>query len=185
MWWSASRSRPTTSSSKPWSRSRTRTRSTSPCMRPSAGRKIPTIGGKRSAPRTAPTISTPISCRSRKRNARISERAGDCPRKQASSTVTLAAAASFDPAVAFHLRMGPRNDARHRKLPEHDPEKWNRFSYKDHAPTSALQSQWRVDMANPFVHLELMANDVSKAKTFYGKLFDWKMEDTSDRKSVV
>ena len=34
-------------------------------------------------------------------------------------------------------------------------------------------------MANPFVHLELMANDVSKAKSFYGKLFDWKMEDTS------
>jgi predicted enzyme related to lactoylglutathione lyase len=32
-------------------------------------------------------------------------------------------------------------------------------------------------MANPFVHLELMANDVSKAKSFYGKLFDWQMED--------
>ena len=34
-------------------------------------------------------------------------------------------------------------------------------------------------MANPFVHLELMASDVSKAKSFYGKLFDWKMEDTT------
>jgi predicted enzyme related to lactoylglutathione lyase len=32
-------------------------------------------------------------------------------------------------------------------------------------------------MGNPFVHVELMANDVAKAKTFYGKLFDWKLED--------
>jgi uncharacterized protein len=32
-------------------------------------------------------------------------------------------------------------------------------------------------MANPFVHVELNTNDVAKAKGFYGKLFDWKMED--------
>ena len=32
-------------------------------------------------------------------------------------------------------------------------------------------------MANPFVHVELNTTDVAKAKTFYGKLFDWKMED--------
>ncbi len=32
-------------------------------------------------------------------------------------------------------------------------------------------------MANPFVHVELNTNDVAMAKTFYGKLFDWKMED--------
>jgi predicted enzyme related to lactoylglutathione lyase len=32
-------------------------------------------------------------------------------------------------------------------------------------------------MSNPFVHVELMSNDVGKAKTFYGKLFDWKLED--------
>ena len=32
-------------------------------------------------------------------------------------------------------------------------------------------------MGNPFVHVELETNDVAKAKTFYGKLFDWKMED--------
>ena len=32
-------------------------------------------------------------------------------------------------------------------------------------------------MANPFVHCELETNDVAKAKNFYGKLFDWKMED--------
>ena len=32
-------------------------------------------------------------------------------------------------------------------------------------------------MGNPFVHVELMSTDVAKAKTFYGKLFDWKLED--------
>jgi len=32
-------------------------------------------------------------------------------------------------------------------------------------------------MANPFVHVELSTTDLSKAKTFYGQLFDWKMRD--------
>jgi uncharacterized protein len=32
-------------------------------------------------------------------------------------------------------------------------------------------------MANPFVHVELNTTDVGKAKTFYGQLFDWKLED--------
>jgi predicted enzyme related to lactoylglutathione lyase len=32
-------------------------------------------------------------------------------------------------------------------------------------------------MANPFVHVELNTTDVSKAKTFYGKLFDWALDD--------
>ena len=32
-------------------------------------------------------------------------------------------------------------------------------------------------MGNPFVHVELMTTDVDKAKAFYGKLFDWKLED--------
>jgi predicted enzyme related to lactoylglutathione lyase len=32
-------------------------------------------------------------------------------------------------------------------------------------------------MANPFVHVELNTTDVNTAKTFYGKLFDWKLED--------
>ena len=32
-------------------------------------------------------------------------------------------------------------------------------------------------MANPFVHVELNTTDVAKAKAFYGKLFDWQMED--------
>ena len=32
-------------------------------------------------------------------------------------------------------------------------------------------------MANPFVHVELNTPDVDRAKSFYCKLFDWKMED--------
>jgi uncharacterized protein len=32
-------------------------------------------------------------------------------------------------------------------------------------------------MANPFVHVELNTTDLGKAKTFYGQLFDWKLED--------
>jgi uncharacterized protein len=32
-------------------------------------------------------------------------------------------------------------------------------------------------MANPFVHVELMTTDVAKAKSFYGKLFNWKLKD--------
>jgi uncharacterized protein len=32
-------------------------------------------------------------------------------------------------------------------------------------------------MANPFVHVELNTTDLGKAKTFYGKLFDWKLDD--------
>jgi predicted enzyme related to lactoylglutathione lyase len=32
-------------------------------------------------------------------------------------------------------------------------------------------------VANPFVHVELNTTDVSKAKSFYGKLFEWTLED--------
>jgi uncharacterized protein len=32
-------------------------------------------------------------------------------------------------------------------------------------------------MPNPFVHVELNTTDVDKSKAFYGKLFDWKLED--------
>jgi uncharacterized protein len=32
-------------------------------------------------------------------------------------------------------------------------------------------------MANPFVHVELNTTDPEKAKAFYSKLFDWKMQD--------
>ena len=32
-------------------------------------------------------------------------------------------------------------------------------------------------MGNPFAHVELHTTDLSKAKEFYGSLFDWKLED--------
>jgi uncharacterized protein len=32
-------------------------------------------------------------------------------------------------------------------------------------------------MANAFVHVELNTTDVDRAKAFYGKLFDWTLED--------
>lgn len=32
-------------------------------------------------------------------------------------------------------------------------------------------------MGNPFVHIELQTGDLVKAKEFYSKLFDWKLED--------
>jgi uncharacterized protein len=32
-------------------------------------------------------------------------------------------------------------------------------------------------MGNPFVHVELNTTNVDKAKEFYGKLFDWELED--------
>ena len=32
-------------------------------------------------------------------------------------------------------------------------------------------------MPNNFVHTELNTSDVNKGKAFYGKLFDWKLED--------
>jgi len=32
-------------------------------------------------------------------------------------------------------------------------------------------------MANAFVHVELNTTDVEKSKAFYGKLFEWKLED--------
>ncbi|HZJ54396.1 MAG TPA: VOC family protein [Myxococcaceae bacterium] len=33
-------------------------------------------------------------------------------------------------------------------------------------------------MANPFVHVELQTTDLKKARDFYSRLFDWKLEDT-------
>ena len=32
-------------------------------------------------------------------------------------------------------------------------------------------------MANPFVHVELQTTDLKKARDFYARLFDWKLED--------
>jgi uncharacterized protein len=34
-----------------------------------------------------------------------------------------------------------------------------------------------VPMGNAFVHVELQTNDLAKAKQFYSKLFDWKLQD--------
>jgi predicted enzyme related to lactoylglutathione lyase len=34
-----------------------------------------------------------------------------------------------------------------------------------------------MDMPNPFVHVELNTTDLDRAKAFYGKLFDWTLED--------
>jgi predicted enzyme related to lactoylglutathione lyase len=36
-------------------------------------------------------------------------------------------------------------------------------------------------MTNPFVHVELNSPDPEKAKTFYGKLFQWQLEDMPDQ----
>ncbi|MGZ6070176.1 MAG: VOC family protein, partial [Myxococcaceae bacterium] len=33
-------------------------------------------------------------------------------------------------------------------------------------------------MANPFVHVELQTTDIKRARDFYARLFDWKLEDT-------
>ena len=35
-----------------------------------------------------------------------------------------------------------------------------------------------MNMPNPFVHVELNTTDLDQAKAFYGKLFDWTLEDT-------
>ena len=35
-------------------------------------------------------------------------------------------------------------------------------------------------MGNPFVHVELATNDLAKAKAFYKKMFDWKIEDVPE-----
>jgi len=43
-------------------------------------------------------------------------------------------------------------------------------------PSPAISKKER-EMANPFVHVELNTTDPTKAKTFYGSLFNWKMED--------
>jgi predicted enzyme related to lactoylglutathione lyase len=35
-------------------------------------------------------------------------------------------------------------------------------------------------MTNPFVHVELNSPDPEKAKAFYGKLFEWQLDDMPD-----
>jgi predicted enzyme related to lactoylglutathione lyase len=41
----------------------------------------------------------------------------------------------------------------------------------------SIQTLKEKAMANPFVHIELNTTDVSKAKSFYGSLFNWTLED--------
>ena len=40
-------------------------------------------------------------------------------------------------------------------------------------------------MANPFVHIELLTTDMGKAKEFYSKLFDWKLEEAPDNYTMI
>src|SRR6266705_1197079 len=44
-------------------------------------------------------------------------------------------------------------------------------------PAAALSPRSQT-MANPFVHVELHTKDLAKAKTFYGQLFGWQLQDT-------
>jgi uncharacterized protein len=37
--------------------------------------------------------------------------------------------------------------------------------------------QKEASMGNPFVHVELHTNDLPRAREFYSKLFDWKLQD--------
>jgi predicted enzyme related to lactoylglutathione lyase len=41
----------------------------------------------------------------------------------------------------------------------------------------AAHNKERDIMANPFVHVELNTTDLPKAKTFYGSLFGWTLQD--------
>ena len=34
-------------------------------------------------------------------------------------------------------------------------------------------------MSHPFVHVELHTNDLARAREFYSKLFDWKLDDVA------
>ncbi len=40
-------------------------------------------------------------------------------------------------------------------------------------------------MGNPFVHVELHTQDPAAAKKFYGKLFDWKLEEAPEMDYTV
>jgi catechol 2,3-dioxygenase-like lactoylglutathione lyase family enzyme len=40
-------------------------------------------------------------------------------------------------------------------------------------------------MSNPFVHIELNTNDIDKAKSFYGSLFDWKLNNVQMPVQIV
>ena len=40
-------------------------------------------------------------------------------------------------------------------------------------------------MPNPFCHIELSTTDVPKAKAFYSKLFDWKLDDVMENYTLI
>jgi predicted enzyme related to lactoylglutathione lyase len=46
--------------------------------------------------------------------------------------------------------------------------------------TSDQREKGRGAMANPFVHVELMSNDLEASKKFYKSLFDWKIEEAPE-----
>jgi predicted enzyme related to lactoylglutathione lyase len=53
---------------------------------------------------------------------------------------------------------------------------WSKSSRNRH-PIRHYSTSKEKNMANPFVHVELNTSDVSKAKAFYGSLFNWTLED--------
>lgn len=40
-------------------------------------------------------------------------------------------------------------------------------------------------MPNPFCYIELNTTDVTKAKTFYTKLFDWKLDEVMEGYTMI
>jgi hypothetical protein len=49
-----------------------------------------------------------------------------------------------------------------------------------HRPHCKPKLREQVIMPNPFIHCELATKDLPKARTFYAKLFDWKLIDYPD-----
>jgi predicted enzyme related to lactoylglutathione lyase len=59
-----------------------------------------------------------------------------------------------------------------------DPEKMFLIIFWDgQRVRGRISNPERSAMANPFVHVELNTTDIGAAKTFYGKLFGWKLDD--------
>jgi uncharacterized protein len=63
----------------------------------------------------------------------------------------------------------PRDYGRQKNVLDH-------IFFRTDIRTCTLQPE-EVTMANPFVHVELNSTDVKAAKSFYGALFGWKLED--------
>jgi len=54
---------------------------------------------------------------------------------------------------------------------------WYNIQDGDTAGVTSRSFARGMTMANAFVHMELNTTDPAKAKAFYSKLFDWKLED--------